>query len=118
MCCCNCGCRRNDRSDRDENREWCERKFREAYQNGYDRGRRPCWRGPSESDDDFNNNLNDNFSDNFSRNLNGNLNDNFSRNLTDILSDNFSNNFNDNLSDNFSNNIIVVIVDSFNNNTI
>lgn len=102
MCCCNCGCRRNGRSDRDENREWCERKFREAYLNGYDGGRRPCWRGSSESDDDFNNNLNDNLS----RNLNGNLNDNFSNNL------------NDNLNDNFSNNIIIVIVDSFNNNTI
>ena len=92
MCCCNPCYRYYYRNDRDENREWCERRIREAYRNGY----RDCRanRRVMVSDDDFNNNLNDN------------------------LSDNFNDNFNDNLSDNFSNNIIIVVVDSFNNNTV
>lgn len=110
MCCCNRSCYRYYyRNDRDENREWCERRFREAYRNGY-RDCRANRRRVVVSDDDFNNNLNDNFSDNFRDNLNDNFNDNFN----DNLSDNFSNN----LSDNFSNNIIIVVVDSFNNNTV
>ncbi|MGC6176958.1 hypothetical protein [Lacrimispora sp. 38-1] len=71
MCCCRCVCCRNNSfSERDENREWCERLFREANE--------------VESDDDFNGNLNDNFSDNFR--------DNFNDNIIIIINNSFNNN--------------------------
>ncbi len=84
MCCCRCACcRRNSWSERDENREWCERQFMEACQNNW---------GEAESDDDYNGNLNDNFSDNFSDNFRDNFNDNFSNNVIIIINDSFNNN--------------------------
>ena len=83
MCCCNPCYRYYYRNDRDENREWCERRIREAYRNGY-RDCRVYRRPVMVSDDDFNNNLNDNLSDNFS--------DNFSNNIIIVIVDSFNNN--------------------------